>query len=43
MSKEPTGGKEFDSLARKLIRVPKAEVDRQAKKARAKKRRKKTS
>jgi hypothetical protein len=40
-AKPPTGGKAFDDLARKLIRVPKSEVDREAKKRRAKLRRRK--
>lgn len=38
---EPTGGKAFDDLAKKLIRVPRPEVDREAKKYLAKKQRKK--
>lgn len=40
--KQPTGGKEFEALASKLVRVPKKEADQQAKKERrAKQRRKK--
>ena len=38
---EPIGGKAFEDLARKLIRVPRPEIDREAKKYRAKKKRKK--
>jgi hypothetical protein len=38
---EPTGGKAFDDLAKKLIRVPRPEIDREAKKYRAKKRKRK--
>jgi hypothetical protein len=41
MQKEPIGGKAFDDLARKLIQVPKAEVDQESKKRRAKLRRQK--
>ena len=43
MSKEPIGGKPFDDLARKLIQVPRPEVDREAKKYKAKRRRRKKS
>jgi hypothetical protein len=47
MDKPPTGGKAFDALARKLIQVPKAEVNQEvnqeAKKRRAKLRRRKKS
>ncbi len=30
--KQPTAGKEFDELARKLLQVPKPELDREQKK-----------
>lgn len=35
-AKKPTGFKEFDELARKLVQVPKAEVDRRIERRKAK-------
>jgi len=37
---EPTPFQKFDALARRIIRVPKAELDRRAKKAKAQRQRK---
>ena len=37
---QPSGGKAFDELARKLVQVPKKELDRQVKRYQAKKKRK---
>jgi len=41
VAKEKPGGKAFDELARKLVRVPKKELDRQVKRYQAKKKPKK--
>jgi hypothetical protein len=38
---EPTPFQKFDALARRIIKVPKAVVDRRAKKAKAERQRKK--
>jgi hypothetical protein len=39
--KPPLGGKEFDALARKLVQVPKKELDREVRRYRKQKRKRK--
>jgi hypothetical protein len=39
--KKPTGGKAFDDLASKLVQVPKAELDAQVRRWKARKKKKK--
>lgn len=41
MAQKATGGKAFDELARKLVQVPKKELAREARRYKAKKRRRK--
>lgn len=41
MSKKPMGGEAFDSLARKLVQVPKQEADRTARRWKAARKKKK--
>ncbi len=40
MAEKPTGGKAFDALAKLLVQVPKKEILRERKKAKAKRKKK---